>query len=551
VLRQARARAGGARAGFDGYLSAGYLVEDGFRLRAAARQAQLFGKIGFGGARGDVTLSYQLQRDHVEQPGSLPARLLAVDRNANFSSGDFFDPTLHQLTLNGYAAVAAGLSLAGNGFFRALDAEQFNASAADADTRLRSRARTGGGTVALVHRHAWPAVRHELRAGVEAARGGVTVTVVKQPVPIPGGCDPARQDCPGAEIGAALADTQNDAAFFVQEALALAPALLGGERALTLSLGLRGEEVWHDITDDTPASPGAAAGRARFSRLLPAAGVRFDLSRRLAVSGSYAEGFRAPTFLELTCGQPMSPCIGLQAGVAPDTGFSALHPVRARSYELDLHAATDGGPARAAGTEGEVDVALFRLELYDDIFSVSPNGLTDVFFQNVAHTRRQGIEVRAGARYGRFGLRAAYAFTEATFETPVSLASPRTPGMEEAVPAGARLPLVPGHTAAVHFTWSPADGVTLSASLRYVGPSFFRGDEANTQPPLAGYWVAAAGARLERGRWWAALRVTNLFNRKYETFGTYAGASSGAAPEPFLSPAPPIDVAGQIGYRFP
>jgi iron complex outermembrane receptor protein len=550
-LRQARVRAAGARGVFDGYLSAGYLTQDGFRRLSASRVAQLFGKIGYGGALGDLTLSYQLQSDRIQQPGSLPATLLATDRDANFSSGDYFDPTLQQLTLNGQAGIGGGVFVIGNGFVRSLDVTQFNASANGADTRLRTRTRTGGGTLALLHRRAGPVVRNELRVGADAVHGSVAVTVVEEPLPLPPGCDPVQQDCPGAQVGAALADSQNTLGFFAHEMLELGPALLGGERSLTFSVGLRGERVSHEVTDDTPSSPGEAAGSARFSRLLPGAGLRFDVSRRLAVSASYAEGFRAPTFLELTCGQPASPCVGLQAGVAPDTGFSAQRPVRARNYELDLHAATDRAAARAAGADAEIDLAFFRLDLVDDIFSVSPNGQTDIFFQNIPHTRRQGAELRARASYRRFMLRFTYALTQATFETPVSLASPRTPGTEEVVPAGARLPLVPLHTASAHLSWSPAVGVTLSAALRYVGPSFFRGDEANTQPMLPGYWVAAAAARVERGRWWGSLRVTNLFNRKYETFGTYATASPGGSPEPFLSPAPPIDVAAQLGYRFP
>jgi hypothetical protein len=90
--------------------------------------------------------------------------------------------------------------------------------------------------------------------------------------------------------------------------------------------------------------------------------------------------------------------------------------------------------------------------------------------------------------------------------------------------------------------------VTLSADVAYVGPSFFRGDEANTQSQLPGYWLAGAGLHAEHGRWWGVLRATNLLARRYETFGTFA--PNGATVEPFLSPGAPLSVFAQVGYRF-
>jgi outer membrane receptor protein involved in Fe transport len=532
-LRQARARAAGHAGPVDGYLSAGYLTSDGFRALSAARVAQLVGKIGVGGARGDLTLSYQLQSDHIEQPGSLPASLLAIDRTANLSSGDYFQPELQQLALGGYVTLGGGLSAFGSAFFRALDATQYNVNLTDANTRLVNRTRSGGATLALAHAFTFPGLRHELRAGAEWARDDVTVTVTTDPA---------------GDVAAALADARANLGLFAQESLRLEPSFDAG-RAVVITAGVRADRLSHDIVDTTPATPGAASGQARFSRALPAFGLRFEWTPHLALAASYAEGFRAPAFLELTCADPAAPCIGLQAGVAPDAAFAPLRPVLARNYELALHAA--GGTAVAGAPAGELDLALFRLDLFDDILAVSPNGLTQLFFQNVARTRRQGLELRGHARLGRFDARVSYALTFATFEDPLTLASPRTPGADEAVPAGARLPLVPLHTGTGHLTWSPIDGITLGASLRYVGPSFFRGDEANTQPMLPGYWVAGATLRAERGRFWGALRVSNLLDRRYETFGTYAARAPGAAPEPFLTPAPPIDAMVQLGCRLP
>ena len=64
------------------------------------------------------------------------------------------------------------------------------------------------------------------------------------------------------------------------------------------------------------------------------------------------------------------------------------------------------------------------------------------------------------------------------------------------------------------------DGLSLGGGVRFVGPSF--GDNANTVS-VAGYTLADAALRYQRGSWQAALNVSNLFDKTY--FSTcYPGA---------------------------
>jgi len=138
--------------------------------------------------------------------------------------------------------------------------------------------------------------------------------------------------------------------------------------------------------------------------------------RRPASYAVYAQGFRAPAFLELTCANPGAVCPGLQAGVAPDP---PLDPVVVDHYEV--------GARLQPAAWLDLDLALFRTDARDDIFAVSPTGTTGVFFQNVGATRRQGAELSAHAVLDRrCGCAAwAYAYTEAIFRDDVLLASPR------------------------------------------------------------------------------------------------------------------------------
>src|SRR5258708_6886471 len=75
----------------------------------------------------------------------------------------------------------------------------------------------------------------------------------------------------------------------------------------------------------------SATGTSTFSRFTPRVGINYHLSPEYGLYVSYAQGFRAPAFLELTCAGPGAICPGLQAGVAPDP---PLKSVRAAQYEI-------------------------------------------------------------------------------------------------------------------------------------------------------------------------------------------------------------------------
>src|SRR5256712_610415 len=135
-----------------GYLSLSEFSDQGWRVRGAGNGVRAFGKLGLGQEGASATLSYQFQVDRLQQPGSLPQTTLGTDRRENYTPGDFFDPALHFVTLNGRARLPSGLSVGVNGFFCSLDAEQFNASWISPDTRLFDRTVSAGGTLQLDHR---------------------------------------------------------------------------------------------------------------------------------------------------------------------------------------------------------------------------------------------------------------------------------------------------------------------------------------------------------------------------------------------------------------
>jgi outer membrane receptor protein involved in Fe transport len=523
--QEVRARASGPLGPLDGYLSLSEATDRGWRDEGGARSLRALGKVGLRRDETDAAISWQAQVDRLQQPGSLPLPLLLSDPSRNYTPGDFFRPALHLVVLNARQVLTPGLSLAANAFLRSLDAEQFNSSRVSPDTRLLDRTLSWGGTLQVDHRARLGWLRNRLSAGAEASRAEVRISVHQEPNASFGSIDGAGLPLP--RLSSDLADAQRALGLFLQDQVAAAE---GPGAGLALTAALRFDRVEHSIVDTSPDDPGKATGRMAFQRLVPAAGLSWAFAPRWSASASFTGGFRAPAFLELTCADPAAPCIGLQAGVAPDTSLAPLRPVRSRTLEAGL----SGSPLEGASAT----LSLFRTDLSDDIFALAAPGTTRVVFQNVGSTRRQGLEVALRWRRGPLEADAAYSHTRATFESDLTLATPRTATGTESVRRGAEIPLVPRHRLDLGSRVRPREWLRLSAGMSYVGSQVFRGDEANEAPRLRASLLLRAGAEVSAGAFTAALRVENLLDARSETFGTFAPYGRNPA-EIFLTPGPP------------
>jgi outer membrane receptor protein involved in Fe transport/FixJ family two-component response regulator len=543
----------------DYYFSGLYFHEDGWRDVSEGRISRAFGKLGYQGKGTDVTLSYQYTQNRIEQAGSLPLSLLQEDRKQNFTGGDFFRPLLNVGILNLRQELGSGFTLALNGFGRNLDAEQFNVSLIGDNTRLFNNTTSGGGTLQLSHQ-ALPFGRENLLiVGTDYVHNRVRVKVFEEKnertlsacsdEAVAAGENPS-EACPLQELNTKVRDQQNAFGVYLQDTFDLAKALFLKGDSLVLTAALRWDWLRHDITDESPGLDGrpSAAGVFTFSRVNPRLGFNYNLSPDVGLYFSYSQGFRAPAFLELTCAGPGAVCPGLQAGVASDP---PLNPVKARNFELGLRTK----PYPWLDTE----LSLFRTDVSDDIFSVSPTGTLGLFFQNIGDTRRQGLELSIRGTYrGLLDGYVNYSFTQATFRDDVMLATPRltpgcvTPPCTEFVRKGSDLPLIPNHRLNAGVDYHLMDWLTLSLAAFYVGQQRFRGDEANVAAPLKDYVVLNGGIRGQWKGFTASLWINNLLNNKYETFGTFAPNAKlpGDPIEPFLTPALPINVLGGVSYRF-
>ena len=98
------------------------------------------------------------------------------------------------------------------------------------------------------------------------------------------------------------------------------------------------------------------------------------------------------------------------------------------------------------------------------------------------------------------------------------------------------------------FTASPVTGVLQGLSV------FLDGVRVN-EPAVAEVTfdlIPRAGAEARWQAWTASLRATNLFDHRYETFGTFAPNAKldGKPVEPFLTPGPPLRIVAGLRWEL-
>jgi iron complex outermembrane recepter protein len=520
-----RLRASGEARPLDYHISLTHLQEDGYRDFTSSRLSRGFAKLGAHAGDLDAAVSYQYSNNRIKQAGSLPQRDLGRDRTANFTAGDFYAPELHLAIVNARYRLADHVIIEGNTFVRDLSVEQFNVNAAAENSRLLNHTRSVGGRIQTSYDR--PLFGHDnvLIAGAEFSRHDVTSRTFQESQEV-------------RSLEASLADEQDAAGAYIQDSLAAARGFAGPRSSVVLTVAGRWDLLRHRI-DDRLGGP--SGGTHTFQRVNPRAGINVNLNEHVGAFLSYGEGFRAPAFLELTCAGPGAVCPGLQVGVAPDPPLKA---VKARTYEVGVYAQ----PVAWL----DLTATAYRSDVQDDIFAVAPTGTTGVFFQNIGSTRRQGVEASARGRAGSaLDLYLNYAYTEATFEDRVDLATPLPPG-GQTVAAGRSFALVPRHRVNAGLIYRPWPWLGLSLDARYVSSQFLRGDEVNRQAPLPGFWVMDAGITTKNRGVEAFLKVNNVLDNRYESFGTFApnARQVGAPVERFLTPAAPIHVLAGVSYAF-
>ena len=255
---------------------------------------------------------------------------------------------------------------------------------------------------------------------------------------------------------------------------------------LTLTIGLRHDR--HDAFGDHTLGQVAMAWR-----LADAATI---------VRASFAQGFKAPTLYQLYS----------------EYGTPSLAPESANSGDL-------GVEHRFAGLDARIAATVFQRQTQDQIDFVScavgatsavcrPKGVSRYgYYDNIARTRAQGVELTADARMEGLTLSGNYTFVDATNRA------------SSAPNRGKSLARRPKHQANLNADYLTASGVSLGVGIRYVGESFE--DAANTYRLKA---YALTDLRIShplRAGLEVYGRVENLFDRRYEPTRDYGSMGRG------------------------
>lgn len=267
------------------------------------------------------------------------------------------------------------------------------------------------------------------------------------------------------------------------------------------------------MMDQIETGEGSLNGDHTFTRFNPALGARYQ-NDALTVSASYSQSSRTPSPAELSCADEDAPC-------KLPNGFVADPP-------LD-QVVTDTLELRASWIKDNLELAgaVFHSNSRDDIIFQQAGDRPSVgYFVNVDKTRRQGAEFAARYHFDTLSVGASASFLDATFQSDYIAFSPQNPlGGNRQVEAGDSIPGQPDMQLGLDFDWQVMNNLLLDMSVNYTGGQYFRGDEANENRQLGGYTVVDVSATwqlsdtLELG-----LRVDNLLDKEYETFGTYGEA---------------------------
>lgn len=322
----------------------------------------------------------------------------------------------------------------------------------------------------------------------------------------------------------------------------------------TLTLSGRYNWAKSQIGDESGTQP-QLDGSHVFSRLNPALGLTWQPASGFTVYANYNEGMRTPTAIELECADPAAPC-SLPNDFVADP---ALSPVVSKTIEL--------GARGRIGRATTWRAAVYRTTLYNDIAFVSSPTAAQGFFQNVGNTRRQGVELSGHTRLGKLDVTANYSYIDATYRSSWTESSPANASADRngniQVHPGNRLPGIPMHTVKLRLDYAATPKWNVGTNVTYRSDVYAQGDENNqdVNGKIAGYVLVDFDTTYQASEHLQVFAtVTNVFNRRYASFGTlgrnffngpgHTFDSASPISEPFVGPGAPRGAWAGIRYEW-
>ena len=510
---------GGHRAGLDWFVTGTLYDDPGWAAHDPGRMHQGFAELGYRDKLTDAALTLTWDDNRYAGNQALPRSLLSDPRQP-YTWPDVQTNQLVFVAFNVGRTLVPDWRLQSTAWYRELASSSTNSNVNgnyDPASPLGPGNQPTGNAINRIGQyraglalrlegdaHAW-GLHHRLSAGITFDSGTSSLRQLTQEA----GTSRDTSSAAPALLVTSLAAAARYAEIHAADGLRLSDQLL-------LSLALRHDRAALRLSDRIGT---ALDGEHSFASTRRSARIDYRPAKRIGLYASHSEGLRVPTPVELACADPGAPC-SLPTGFAADP---ALRAVRSTTHEVGARGEPGGGVT--------LEIAAFRATLDDDIEFISAGGTTSAgYFHNVGRTRHQGFGIGAEATTGPFELRARYDRLEASFATALRLPSPwnstaaplSCPGCTDiAVAPDDELPGEPRHLLKLRLDWTRA-AAALGLNLAAQSAQFARGDENNRDRhgAVPGFTVLGLDGRLQLApRWRAWVRIDNLLDRRYSTFG--------------------------------
>ncbi len=527
--------------GWHSFAAATLFHDRGWRAESPGRLGRLFAKLGHSAGDLDWDVSVLAGASQLVGNGLLPDGLYAEDRRAVYTSPDRSSNQLRQIQLGLRGQMAGGARFSFAAYARSSRRDSVNGDlaedgATDGDAgpvaasfnTAATRQRSQGANAS------WQRVAgaHRLALGATFDRSSVSFAQYSQP-----GEFTVRREAvliPGSEreLEAAVDGTAQSAAIFASDTWTFA------ERwSLTPSV----RQGWSRITSNLQHD-GTVAQHERFTyrKLNPALGITYQTTAGVTLFANISQSNRVPTVIELGCADPEQPC-RLPVGLQSDP---YLKQVVSRTIEA-------GARWKQGGQQATL--ALYRTSNKDDILFRTAGIAQHGYFANFPRTVHQGADFTANLRAAGMELTVAYSFLDAAYGANGSLF---TGSRNVPVRDGTRMAGLPRHIFKLGAEWHVSDALRIGATLHASSRLVVMGNEDGAEPGwrIAGHALLGLQANYRSNEKWEwHVRINNLANRRYETFGAVAtDAFTGGQAQlaRFVAPGAPRSLAAGLRVNF-
>lgn len=576
--------------GWHGFIGATLFDDAGWRAHSAGRLGNVLAKVGRANGPTDWSASLLAGRSRVLGNGLLPDPLYQDERSAVYTYPDTTRNHLVQGTFNLTHRFARDSELSAVAYVRNSLRDTVNGDVSEEYQDYVDDCGAGFGAGGTPLAPASCKMTREqgaaLHAGVlnttstrqNGSGGSLAFGTRRGLVRLDGGASLDRSDVEYAQFAQAafvtvarevigdplepreptssVVGTSRTAAAYLSASMEVAPGT-----QLTASARYGHTRVENTLSNERGAQP-----REGFSyrRLNPALGFTHVLLPRVTLFANVAQGSRVPTVIELGCADPDNPC-RLPVGLQSDP---YLKQVVARTMEAGAR-----GRFQQDGVSGSYSLSLHRTVNRDDIlFLSSPS--RQGYFSNFERTRHQGLDAMLSRQSGRLGLRFSYSYLQAVYDADGELF---TGARHVRVRRGTRMAGLPRHTGKLSLDWNTSPALTLGADVHAVSSLVTQGNEDGLlEDPEDGEDAHRADRRVHgylllglrasyrpADNWEFFARISNVFDRRYETFGALAPdlfphgrllaphEQAGEAEQArFVAPGAPRAIVAGLRYRF-